>query len=437
MVPVGRRSSGYRSYRGSRGRRVSTSAAGHQRVRQGDVILTTVDTAAAWRVEKPITLAAIAAFVAFGLAGCGTSNNLLGSTETPTKVATPGAPPAATPQAKVAIAPVIGAPDAIAKQLQSQLGTALDQKGIGTVKTTDKAESALRGYIVSAREKAGTKVSYIWDVTDPAGKRVNRITGEELVAGAPGKDPWASVNAQLTQSIADKTAGSLATWLPSHKSAAVASSGATGTASAGAQAAPSTIAVASTDPAAASARCRRSGQRGDGEHRPRRRRERRRARRLGRPGDGDTSLAGAPSASCRAAGSRLPTSRPDRPTASRARSRWARARTASSRSRSTGTSRIRRARSSAPSRRRTRSRKARSTAPGARPRMPPPRPPRRASSSSCRRPRRSIDDSWWRPLGRSSHCLPSRAGPFTRPGPLARSPSAHCRGAWPHAIRRP
>ena len=150
--------------------------------------------------------------------------------------------PAATPQAKVAIAPVIGAPDAIAKQLQSQLGTALDQKGIGTVKTTDKAEFTLRGYIVSAREKAGTKVSYIWDVTDPAGKRVNRITGEELVAGAPGKDPWASVNAQLTQSIADKTAGSLATWLPSHKSAAVASSGATGTASAGAQAAPSTIA---------------------------------------------------------------------------------------------------------------------------------------------------------------------------------------------------
>ena len=153
MVPVGRRSSGYRSYRGSRGRRVSTSAAGHQRVRQGDVILTTVDTAAAWRVEKPITLAAIAAFVAFGLAGCGTSNNLLGSTETPTKVATPGAPPAATPQAKVAIAPVIGAPDAIAKQLQSQLGTALDQKGIGTVKTTDKAESrAARLHRVRARE---------------------------------------------------------------------------------------------------------------------------------------------------------------------------------------------------------------------------------------------------------------------------------------------
>jgi hypothetical protein len=189
------------------------------------------------------------------LAGCGTSNNLLGSTESSTKVATPGTQPAAAQPAKVAIAPVIGAPDAIAKQLHGQLGTALEQKGIGTVKATDKAEFTLRGYIVSAREKAGTKVSYIWDVTDPAGKRVNRITGEELVAGAPGKDPWASVNAQLTQSIADKTAGSLATWLPSHKSAsaAVANSGATGAVPATAQAASGPTTVASTEPAAAAA----------------------------------------------------------------------------------------------------------------------------------------------------------------------------------------
>ena len=438
MVPVGRRSSGYRSYRGSRGRRVSTSAAGHQRVRQGDVILTTVDTAAAWRVEKPITLAAIAAFVAFGLAGCGTSNNLLGSTETPTKVATPGAPPAATPQAKVAIAPVIGAPDAIAKQLQSQLGTALDQKGIGTVKTTDKAESALRGYIVSAREKAGTKVSYIWDVTDPAGKRVNRITGEELVAGAPGKDPWASVNAQLTQSIADKTAGSLATWLPSHKSAAVASSGATGTASAGAQAAPSTIAVASTDPAAASAPAAAApANEATGS--------------IGRdagvsavapvvsgaPGDGDTSLAGAPSASCRAAGSRLPTSRrtglPRRGQglAGRGQGRQAADHDRLARQGSAGQeARHRHAEERDPARLARR---------------------RLGQDRRCRRRGRRAGHHQAPAAGQGGQlttagggrsAAPRTAcqagpGPFTRPGPLARSPSAHCRGAWPHAIRRP
>ena len=254
--------------------------------------MTTVDTAAAWRVEKPITLAVLAAYVAFGLAGCGTGNNLLGSTEAPTKVATPGIQTPATPQAKVAIAPVIGAPDSIAKQLQTQLGSALEQKGIGTVKATDKAEYTLRGYIVSAREKAGTKVSYIWDVTDPAGKRVNRITGEELVSGAAGKDPWASVNTQLTQSIADKTAGSLATWLPSHKSAAVASGGATA-AMASAPAAPSPTAVASAEPAAAAPTPAAPATEATGS--------------IGRdngvsavapvvtgaPGDGDTSLAGA------------------------------------------------------------------------------------------------------------------------------------------------
>lgn len=209
--------------------------------------MTTVDTAAAWRVEKPITLTALAAFVALALAGCSTSNSLFDSAEAPKAPSTQAAP---TQQAKVAIAPVIGAPDGIAKQLHGQLTAALDQKGIGTVKTTDKAEYTLRGYIVSAREKTGTKVSYIWDVTDPAGKRVNRITGEELVAGAPGKDPWALVNAQLTQSIADKTAGSLATWLPSHiKSAATASTAGTGTASAGGQAAPAPTAVASAEAA--------------------------------------------------------------------------------------------------------------------------------------------------------------------------------------------
>ena len=43
----------------------------------------------------------------------------------------------------------------------------------------------LRGYIVAARDKTSTKVSYIWDVTDPTGKRVNRITGEEVVGDAP------------------------------------------------------------------------------------------------------------------------------------------------------------------------------------------------------------------------------------------------------------
>jgi hypothetical protein len=77
----------------------------------------------------------------------------------------------------------------------------------------------LRGYIVAAKEKTGTKVSYIWDVTDTAGKRVNRITGEELLAAAAA-DPWTAVTPPVVQTIADRTASSLVAALPAAPSGA-------------------------------------------------------------------------------------------------------------------------------------------------------------------------------------------------------------------------
>lgn len=181
--------------------------------------MTTVDTAAAWHTNKPVALAVIVSLAAFGLAGCETGSNLLGQSGPSTTLADQAAPPAAapTPAAKrlatIAIAPVIGAPDAVARQLQTQLTAATEKRGFGFVKSPlDKLDYTLRGYVVSAREAGGTKVSYIWDVTDPTGRRVNRITGEEKIPGAENKDPWVQVSTQVTQSIADKTAQTLESW---------------------------------------------------------------------------------------------------------------------------------------------------------------------------------------------------------------------------------
>ncbi len=189
--------------------------------------MTTIDAAAAWRVDKTVMLAVFAAFMGLGLGGCETGSNLFassGDSALPTTVASPTAQPAATQTPKIAIAPVIGAPDAVAKQLQTQLATVIETKQITVAKPpSDKAEYTLRGYVVSAREKTRTKVSYIWDVTDQAGKRVNRITGEEVLTGPQSKDPWASVTPQVVDTIAGKTAGSLATWLPTQSQAAIAS----------------------------------------------------------------------------------------------------------------------------------------------------------------------------------------------------------------------
>ena len=184
--------------------------------------------------------------MALGLGGCETSTggifgSATGDATSVTAADQPGAPGAAQP-AKIAIAPVIGAPDTVAKQLQTQLTSAIERQSVSVAKApSDKAEFTLRGYIVSAREKTATKVSYIWDVTDPTGKRVNRITGEEVVTGAQGKDPWVSVTPQVVDTIANKTAGSLATWLPTQNhAAAIATSAVAPGAPAGNQAALST-----------------------------------------------------------------------------------------------------------------------------------------------------------------------------------------------------
>jgi len=158
-----------------------------------------------------------------GLAGCETGANLFATNPDP-NIGIAGTTPVAT-TAKIAIAPVIGAPDAVAKQLESQLASAIEAQKISVAKDPNaKAEYTLRGYVVSAREKGRTKVSYIWDVTDPAGKRVNRITGEEVLSGAQSKDPWAAVTPQVVGTISSKTAGSLVTWLPTQSAAAVAMS---------------------------------------------------------------------------------------------------------------------------------------------------------------------------------------------------------------------
>ena len=150
------------------------------------------------------------------LAGCETGTNLLagGDQAAPQTALAAGqqAPQGTTQTARIEIAPIIGAPDNVARDLQAQLASAIERNKLSVAQgPSAKGEYVLRGYVVAAREKAGSKISYIWDVTDQAGKRAHRVTGEEM-AGAGAGDPWSSVNPQVMQAIADKTAGQIASW---------------------------------------------------------------------------------------------------------------------------------------------------------------------------------------------------------------------------------
>jgi len=176
-----------------------------------------------------MALAVLMALAGFGLAGCETSASLFGWNSPPAQETTAATPPPAAmpPLARVSVAPIVGAPDAIAKQIQQEFTSAVEKQRISVTASKDeRADYTLRGYIVAAKDKAATKdkattkVSYIWDVTDPSGKRVNRITGEEVISVNATSDPWAAITPQVAQSIAGKAANSFAAWLPSQSSQA-------------------------------------------------------------------------------------------------------------------------------------------------------------------------------------------------------------------------
>ncbi|MFA5955678.1 hypothetical protein [Hyphomicrobium sp.] len=168
----------------------------------------------------------MAALVAAGLGGCESTSNLLGggSPGAQTSLAIPTSPSSpATQSAKLQIAPVIGSPENIARDLQSELASAVGREGVSVVTANNATgEYVVRGYIVAAREKTKAKISYIWDVTDQSGKRVHRITGEEIVASA-GKDPWSAVTPAVVQRISDKTSKQIASWISGGGSVPVAS----------------------------------------------------------------------------------------------------------------------------------------------------------------------------------------------------------------------
>ena len=180
--------------------------------------MTYFDAGSAPHVMRSLLASGMLVLLGAGLGGCESSSSIFGSfgTSAPTEVAQPAAP-VQQPLRKLSMTPVIGAPEAVAKQLSAQLGSAAGQHRFEILADRDaKGEFTLRGYLVAARDKAGTKISYIWDLSDGTGKRVHRITGDEMAAASPNaKDPWAAVTPDIIGAISTKTATALGAWLPS------------------------------------------------------------------------------------------------------------------------------------------------------------------------------------------------------------------------------
>jgi len=178
--------------------------------------VTTTNAAAARRHRLLVALAAAIGLAGLGLAGCGGSSLFNTASNATPEPAAPAKPVAEPPLAKVVVNAIVGPPDPLGKQLHQEFAAALDKQRVAVASGKDgRVDFHLRPYILAAKEKSGTKVSYVLDISDPSGKRVNRFAGEEMVPASPSQDPWAAITPTVAQALAAKAIGSFAAWLPS------------------------------------------------------------------------------------------------------------------------------------------------------------------------------------------------------------------------------
>lgn len=178
--------------------------------------MTTRDAAAARRQLHLVALAAVIGLAGISLAGCGGSLFDSAGNTSPEASPAPQAVAEQAPLAKVVVSSVVGPPDELGKQFRQEIASALGVQRVAVMEKNEGADYQLRPYVVAAREKTGTKLSYVMDVTDTkTNQRVSRFTGEEVVPTAAAKDTWAAVTPTVMQSIAAKATGSFVSWLPS------------------------------------------------------------------------------------------------------------------------------------------------------------------------------------------------------------------------------
>ncbi len=124
-----------------------------------------------------------------------------------------GTTAAITTNARIQIAPIVGASVEAATPLTERLAIRARERGIRLAGASDaSATHVLKGYFSALTEGKETTVVYVWDVYDPAGTRLHRINGQQKVQ-VTGGEGWSSVPATAMQAIADTTVDQLATWL--------------------------------------------------------------------------------------------------------------------------------------------------------------------------------------------------------------------------------
>jgi hypothetical protein len=111
---------------------------------------------------------------------------------------------------KMDLAPIVGAPPDVGKNLAQEMVAAAGANKLTLTPDGSGSPYTLRSYLVATTEKKGAKISYILDVSDAKGQRVTRVSGEQLVPGRKGRDPWSGVDGAALRNLANTMTSELA-----------------------------------------------------------------------------------------------------------------------------------------------------------------------------------------------------------------------------------
>nr|WP_319486026.1 hypothetical protein [uncultured Cohaesibacter sp.] len=115
-------------------------------------------------------------------------------------------------KAMLTFEPMVGAPNTVARELSKALGLRVAQQALPVVTRSDpKVTHRVKGYFSASQSGSDCVVSYVWDIFDAKGKRVNRITGSQK-AQMVSNDPWDSVTGPVLDQVAIDTAAKLKSW---------------------------------------------------------------------------------------------------------------------------------------------------------------------------------------------------------------------------------
>ena len=182
-------------------------------------------------VPKSRVIVAACALLALPLAACvdTASQVRVDPTQAPANIARrEGVSPRG---AKVALADVGGAPQAVLDGFAAAFGQTAGAHELATAEPA-KADYLVRGYLTAyAAEPGITRISYVFDLFDKRKQRIQRISDNVGIKGAAA-DPWSLADDQAVHALADRSAADLADALTNTPEAVVASAARPGASSA-------------------------------------------------------------------------------------------------------------------------------------------------------------------------------------------------------------